>query len=419
LVVAPSSGDGFAEYWRLRAAEIVSSLQRAGADVFLLGTEAEASPESPAARAAVKFDPHVVVAATCNHYLLCIAGNGVLARLGKPAIQLWDDPIGALALWSLVQRGGELGSLGPEARDGELERFRGIMSAVPMKHLAWDTGHIETVCQLQLAQRSSVTWYPMVSYRPFLEQGQVPTTQDVEVSFCGNVWAGAMEAGSFSGDTFFSDLTATVCRRKALTPALSAWEVLWNAIDQLEPIERRRRGLTITETPFWDYYLHVVWLAMNTHVRLELLTKSPKEVAVFGVFADPASIARLDGLPRLRYAGQAAPFAGLPHIYARTKVNVCISNALIYAGVPSKLIECLASGGFALVDPKPDLVRLFGNDIEAIFFRDADELNAKIEYYLARPAERREIVAALRGVIDNRCRIDHLASLILRTAAAI
>ncbi|HYZ93173.1 MAG TPA: glycosyltransferase [Actinomycetota bacterium] len=418
-MVGPSSGEGFAEYWRLRAREIVSSLHRAGADVFFLGTEAEASPETPDARSAVAFDPDVVLATTFNHYLLCVAGDGVVARLQKPAIQLWDDPLGALALWSLIQRGGELGSLGPVRTGDELERFRATMDAVPMHHLAWDTGHIETVCGLGLAHRSRVSWYPMVSYRPFLEQGQIEATQDVDVSFCGNIWSAAVEAGSFSRDQFFSELTAAVCRRKAQVPALSAWVVLWDAIDEIEATERQARGLTASDTPFWDYYLHVVWLAMNTHVRLTLLTDIPREVAIFGVFADPASKARLESQPNLRYAGHTAPFASLPQTYARTKVNVCISNALIYAGVPSKLIECLASGGFALVDAKADLVRLFGKDVEKIVFRSADDLNAKIEYYLARPAERREIVEGLRATIDERCSIEKLASLILQAAATL
>jgi hypothetical protein len=390
-----------------------------GADVFFLGTEAEARPESPAARAAVAFEPDVGVATTFNHYLLCIAGEGAVTRIRKPAIQLWDDPVGALALWSLVQRGGKLGSLGPVGSDNELERFRAVMNAVPMHHLAWDTGHIETVCGLGLAHRSCVTWYPMVSYSPFVEQGQVEATQDIDVSFCGNVWPAAVEAGSFSNDDFFSDLTAAVCRRKAEVPTLSAWKILCEAIDQIGETERRARGLTRSETPFWDYYLHAVWLAMNTHVRLGLLTKIPREVAIFGLFADPASIAQVESLPNLRYAGHAAPFASLPQTYARTKVNVCISNALIYAGVPSKLIECVASGGFALVDAKADLVRLFGNDIAKISFRDADDLNAKIEYYLARPAERREIVERLRATIDDQCSIDNLASLILEAAATL
>jgi spore maturation protein CgeB len=387
--------------------------------VFFLGTEAEAKPEGPAARAAVAFEPDAVVATTFNHYLVCVAGDGVVTRLRKPAVQLWEDPMGALALWSLIQRGGELGSLGRVRPGDELERFRAVMDAVPMHHLAWDTAHIETACELELARRSCATWYPMVSYRPFAEQGEVKATHDIDVSFCGNVYPAAVEAASFSKDDFFSDLTAAVCRRKAEAPESSAWEIFCEAIDQIEVTERHARGLTMSETPFWDYYLHAVWLAMNTHVRLHLLTNIPREVAIFGLFADPASIARLERLPNLRYAGHAAPFTGLPQTYARTKVNVCISNALIDAGIPAKLIECLGSGGFALSDAKADLVRLFGNDVEEIFFRDADDLNAKIEYYLTRPTERREIVEGLRATIDDQCSIENLASLILQAAATL
>ena len=64
-------------------------------------------------------------------------------------------------------------------------------------------------------------------------------------------------------------------------------------------------------------------------------------------------------------------------------------------------------------------MRLFGNEIEKIFFRNADDLNAKIEYYLTRPAERREIVEGLRATIDAQCSIDKLADLILRAAATL
>ena len=207
------------------------------------------------------------------------------------------------------------------------------MDAVPMHHLAWDTGHIETVCELELARRSCVTWYPMVSYTPFAEQGEVEATQDIDVSFCGNVWPAAVEAASFSNDDFFSDLTAAMCRRKAECPIVTVGDLVGSHRPD-RGTERHARGLTISETPFWDYYLYAVWLAMNTHVRLRLLTTIPREVAIFGVFADRASIARLESLPNLRYAGHAAPFADLPQTYARTKVNVCISNGLITPASP-------------------------------------------------------------------------------------
>jgi hypothetical protein len=46
--------------------------------------------------------------------------------------------------------------------------------------------------------------------------------------------------------------------------------------------------------------------------------------------------------------------------------------------------------------------------VEAIFCPTADVLNAKLEYYLARPAERREIVEELRKDIKRHCTVQSL-----------
>jgi spore maturation protein CgeB len=68
----------------------------------------------------------------------------------------------------------------------------------------------------------------------------------------------------------------------------------------------------------------------------------------------------------------------------------------------------LASGGFALCDPKEDLVRFFGPIVEKIFFRTMEELNSKIEYYLAHSAERDEIVEELGTKIRGYCTLHAL-----------
>jgi spore maturation protein CgeB len=152
-----------------------------------------------------------------------------------------------------------------------------------------------------------------------------------------------------------------------------------------------------------------------------VLAAVEREVHLFGMFADPASVKLLQKKPNLVYAGDVHHFRELPQTFASTRINVCIANGLIYKGAPSKLIDCLASGGFALSDPKDDLVRLFGRDVEAIFFRNADELNAKIEYFLPRREERREIVHELRKTIEQECTLDRLFERVLqahREAAA-
>jgi spore maturation protein CgeB len=136
-------------------------------------------------------------------------------------------------------------------------------------------------------------------------------------------------------------------------------------------------------------------------------------VHIFGLFADLDSVPLLERRSNLVYAGDVHHFRELPKTFASTRINVCIANGLIYKGVPSKLIDCLASGGFALSDPKDDLVRLFGRDIDAVFFRNADELNAKIEYFLPRRDERREIVHELRKTIERECTLERLFERVL------
>jgi len=64
--------------------------------------------------------------------------------------------------------------------------------------------------------------------------------------------------------------------------------------------------------------------------------------------------------------------------------------------VSSKVHQVAASGGFQLVDYKPDLERLYEVGSEIIAFRSRDELRELAEYYLERPAERAEIAERSR-----------------------
>jgi spore maturation protein CgeB len=83
--------------------------------------------------------------------------------------------------------------------------------------------------------------------------------------------------------------------------------------------------------------------------------------------------------------------------------------------MPSKLIDCLASGGFALCDPKEDLVRFFGPMVKRIFFRNVEELNSKIDYYLSHPVERNEIVTELGLKIRQHCTLEALFERVLES----
>lgn len=414
VFVAPAEGDGFEEVMGARTVEMVTTLRGVGAEVLAVTLDALAADgdddEPRVMRTARVYRTDAYVAPNMNYLLKAQSSpSSVIAGSGATPIMLWDDPLGALALSELERRGVDMGKLG----DSEPERdvlgaFRTIMRASESRHFAWDSGHIDAVVGLDLVPADAVQWYPIATFEPFLAQGRRRAEERFDVGFCGNVYPHAIEQSNFAADDLFVELTDRICAAKAANLELPVWNLLTADLAALPASLRDERGLDVHRAPFWDYYVYLVWMASTTRVRLDLLTSIDRDVDVFGVFGDPDSVGLLDRHPNLVYRGTAHQSRELPGVFAATRVNVCPSNCLINRGVPSKFVDCLASGGFALVDAKPDLVTLFGPDIETIFFRDADELNAKVEYFLARPQERREIVEMLRRVVERECTLTRL-----------
>jgi spore maturation protein CgeB len=60
-------------------------------------------------------------------------------------------------------------------------------------------------------------------------------------------------------------------------------------------------------------------------------------------------------------------------------------------GVNCRLFEAAGCGAFQIADWKPALPELFEPEREIVTFRTRDELREKVDYYLARPEERRAI----------------------------
>jgi hypothetical protein len=328
---------------------------------------------------------------------------------------LWDDPLGALALRDLNRRGVPMGWLGEEPSDDSLVRFRETMSREGTRHFAWDSGHIAAVTGLGLVPSTQVEWYPIATYSQFLARGREEAPQaEYDVSFCGNVYPHVIAESNFARDPLYAELTDRICTAKEADLSLPLWDLLVEEVGRLPADVREERRLDPAHSPFWDFYVYAVWLAGTTRARLTTFSSVERPIDVFGVFGDPKSVGLLDRQRNLVYRGNAHQSRELPHVFAATKINICLSNGLIHSGVPSKLIDCLASGGFALVDPKPDLLRLFGPAIEPVLFRNGEELNAKIEYFLDRPAERREILDVLRATVRRECTLEGLFDRVLR-----
>ncbi len=430
---------GFEPVMWLRSQEMIQALGSLGVDVRPISLPEFQQRCRTDSGGLDEFNADFITAPNFNYFLVAASQDGRLPRtLDRPVVALWDDPLGALAnslrqpgrprFRRLVTRGlGRLGrfdrtgvmrtlsSYTEDLATGRIKAFASTMQHPLLKHFSWDRGHIEAVESLGLLPAHRVQWYPIATYRPFLETGlrakQIPPTRDV--AFCGNVYLDLLTGSEMWKDPVLRDLTTRICQRKLTDLARPVWAVLLEEIETLPKSTRRAYGLFVDSAKFWDYYLFAVWHAANTLVRVGLLSGIRREVELFGLFADPKSVEAVRDYPNLKYRGSVPHFSALPDVYASTRINVCPSNGLIARGIPSKFVDCVASGGFALTDPKDDIREFFGPVAERIFFRNIEELNERIDYYLAHPAERAEIVDVLSDCIRQHCTLEALFKKVL------
>lgn len=99
--------------------------------------------------------------------------------------------------------------------------------------------------------------------------------------------------------------------------------------------------------------------------------------------------------PEIRNMGKL-PFARkAPLVYHCSKINVYITPRSIRKGIPIRVLEIMACGGFVLTNYQEDLAKEFENGKEVVMYRSLEELLELTEYYLTHEEER--IAIAKRG----------------------
>lgn len=101
----------------------------------------------------------------------------------------------------------------------------------------------------------------------------------------------------------------------------------------------------------------------------------------------------LDSLVKKRYPGLFIAEGEKARAFASAKIVVNTLQCAEIDGVNCTLFEAAGCGAFQIADWKPSLPKLFEPELEIVTFRTRRELKEKVDYYLARPEERREIAA--------------------------
>ena len=84
----------------------------------------------------------------------------------------------------------------------------------------------------------------------------------------------------------------------------------------------------------------------------------------------------------------------MPLVFTGSKINMNLSLRSIHSGIPLRVLDIMACGGFVLTNFQTEIAEYFREGEEIATFRSLEECIEKIQYYLQNEAERETIAEA-------------------------
>lgn len=91
----------------------------------------------------------------------------------------------------------------------------------------------------------------------------------------------------------------------------------------------------------------------------------------------------------------------MPLVFRESKINLNISLRSIHSGIPLRVLDIIACGGFLLTNRQPEIEEYFKDGEEIAIFDSMEECLDKIRYYLRHEEERAQIAEAGRRKVKE------------------
>ncbi|MBD5537118.1 MAG: glycosyltransferase [Lachnospiraceae bacterium] len=86
-------------------------------------------------------------------------------------------------------------------------------------------------------------------------------------------------------------------------------------------------------------------------------------------------------------------------IFCHSKINLHVTAKTIESGIPQRVLDILACGGFCITNYQPEIAEFFKDGVELVMYTDMADLMQKVDYYLQHEEERKAIAKAGREKI--------------------
>ncbi|OGV46510.1 MAG: hypothetical protein A2X46_06135 [Lentisphaerae bacterium GWF2_57_35] len=161
----------------------------------------------------------------------------------------------------------------------------------------------------------------------------------------------------------------------------------------------------------YDY--EVSFVGAVSPLRANVLRQLAEKGIAIDVFGDEAWTNLCH--PLIRYRGVADNRRDCPRIYSRSKINLNMTSPQLLTALPVRVFDVLGCEGFLLTDRREDVDRLFTAGQDLAVYDDAEDLAAKVRYYLDRPEERDAIRRSGRTKVLQSHTFDRILPAMLKT----
>ena len=121
-------------------------------------------------------------------------------------------------------------------------------------------------------------------------------------------------------------------------------------------------------------------ISIGEHFPLSVYTNSD-----FSSLNDPKDI------PNIKNCGTVGYNTDMPKVFACSKINLNITTKTNQTGIPSRIFDVMAAGGFVISNYQEEILEYFVPGEDIVIYDSIPDLLNKIEYYLSHDDERNTI----------------------------
>ena len=106
--------------------------------------------------------------------------------------------------------------------------------------------------------------------------------------------------------------------------------------------------------------------------------------------------------PDILNCGKVDYYSEMPKVFRNSKINLNTTLRSIRSGIPLRVLDVMASGGFLLTDAQPELLWFFEDGESVATFQNLEEMEEKIAFYLQHDTERERIIQNGRQIVAGK-----------------